>query len=504
MTQLELFDNKENNQEAKSLENAFDWALEFPLLCDENGDWQGFDVVLGNPPYIPLKKIPELKEIQNEFETYTANGDIYTLFIERGLQILQPEGRLGFITSNKWLRAAYGESLREFLLKNTTIEKIIDFDGLKVFDEATVDTSIIQLLKHKNGKQPVDAVRFDKTFDLEKDSISEYFEEHKIQLSDLNKGIWNLTSRKENSIKQKVEKLGLPLKDWDLQIYRGILTGCNEAFIINDSIKNKLIRVDARNAEIIKPILRGRDIRKYCYSFKNVWLINTSNGYVDKILNEETDIFKNKDNTFTYKNHIEEYYNVFRVEHARGQQFRINRIIAEIDYPSVYQHLKKYENELVVRDDKGNHWSNLRNCAFENAILRDKIIYSEIVQSPQFYYDNEEYYPEATCFFMVGESLKYLTAMLNSKLLSWAFKNFYAGGGLGATGFRYKKAFLEKLPIIKISENEQDLFVKLVDEIQFLKKHNSEFDTTNLEYQIDKLVYELYELTPEEIAMIEK
>lgn len=240
--------------------NSLEWALEFPEILNENGDFVGFDIVLGNPPYFSISNEPRLKEINENYTIYKQTADIYTLFIERGLQLLQPEGKLCFIVSNKWLRAAYGESLREFLLKNTTIDKLIDFDGLKVFDEATVDTSIIEITKHKNGKQTVEAVRFDKTFDLEK-GISEYFYKNKIQLKDLTKESWNFASDKENSLKQKIEKLGIPIKDWNIKINFGIKTGLNEAFIIDEKTKNELISKDAKNSQLIKPILRGNKLQ---------------------------------------------------------------------------------------------------------------------------------------------------------------------------------------------------------------------------------------------------
>jgi len=274
-------------------ENTFNWATEFPKLCDKNGYFEGFDVVIGNPPYIPLKKLPELNALKSEYQTYNSNGDIYTLFIERGLQILKPAGRLSYITSNKWLRAAYGENLREYLLKNTKIEKLIDFDGLKVFDEATVDTSIIQLQNEKNGKQTIPAVRFDKTFNLEKGSIADYFDMNKIELQNLTKESWNLISENENAIKQKIEKVGKQIKHWNINIYRGITTGLNEAYVIDKETKEHLISKDKKNKDLIKPLLRGRDIKKYFVSFSDLWLIIIPKGYTIKsFLKTEQDLSK--------------------------------------------------------------------------------------------------------------------------------------------------------------------------------------------------------------------
>lgn len=464
---IELREKCENKTKQIYL-NAFEWRFEFPEVLNENGKFEGFDAIVGNPPYFSISNDPKLKEVNEIYHVFKNTADIYTLFIERGLQILQTEGKLSFIVSNKWLRAAYGENLRAFLLKNTTIDKIIDFDGLKIFDEANVDTSIIVLTKLKKEKQIVEAVRLDNTFNLEKDSISGYFKKHKIELKDLDNGIWNFSSTNENLIKRKIEKFGLPIKEWEIKIKFGIKTGYNEAFIIDEETKNELISQDLKNEELIKPILRGKDVRMYFKEFKNLYIINSHNGIATQ---------------------------------------NIERINLKKNYPTIYKYLEHFLPQIEKRQDKGNHWSNLRNCAYWTDFDKEKIIYSEIVQSPQFYYDTEGYFPEATCFFIVGENLKYLTAMLNSKLLSWTFKNFYAGGGLGASGFRYKKVFLEKLPIVKPTNKNQEYTKKiesLVNKILAKKKADINADISNETNKIDNLVYELYQLTDEEIKIIEK
>lgn len=185
----------------------------------------------------------------------------------------------------------------------------------------------------------------------------------------------------------------------------------------------------------------------------------------------------------------------------------IDRIDVKNEYPIIYKYLENFLPQIEKRKDKGSHWSNLRNCAYWTDFVKEKIIYSEIVQSPQFCYDNEGYFPEATCFFLTGENLKYLTAMLNSKLLSWAFKNFYAGGGLGASGYRYKKIFLEKLPVIKPTnqnKTEVDKIETLVNQILSKKQTDRNSDISIETKEIDKLVYKLYQLTDEEIALVDK
>ncbi len=478
MKQLELFEN-ENNEPSLLQENAFDWAKEFPQLCDDNGNWQGFDVVVGNPPYIPLKKLPELKEIKKNYRTYNAKGDIYTLFIERGLQILRPEGRLGFIVSNKWLRAAYGENLREFLLKNTTIEKLIDFDGLKVFDEASVDTSILQLVKHKNGKQTVDAVRFDKTFNLEKDSIAKYFEKNKIQLNNLTNESWNFASEKEKDLKKHLLSVSKTLELWDIEINRGILTGYNEAFFIDNTTKEELIRKDKKNSQIISPFLRGRDVHNYYIDKQNRYLINTYNGKLVTKYNPATD---------------------------KNSRERIDRIDVEKDYPTIYEYLKQFENELRKREDQGEHWTNHRNCAYQHLFYQEKIIYPETTgRRSEFYLDIDNYIIDKTCFMITGKNLKYILGVLNSKLIQFYFEN--EGRLLGKTAIQYSKQYVEKIPIPEITETNKMLVSEIeinVEKILKRKKENPQNDISELKQKIDEIIYKLYELSEEEITLIEK
>jgi len=478
MKQLELFEN-EQKKPSKLFEKAFDWAKEFPQLCDDNGNFQGFDVVIGNPPYIPLKKLPELNEIKNEYETFATQGDIYTLFIELGLQILKPEGRLSYIISNKWLRAAYGESLRKFLLKNTIIEKLIDFDGLKVFDQASVDTSIIQLIKQKNGNKKIEAVRLDKTFNLEKDSISKYFDHNKIELKNLTKESWNLKSEKENAIKTKIESIGKPLKDWELSIHYGIKTGFDKAFFIDKQTKEILISLDRKNAEIIEPLLRGRDVHNYYIDTIERYLINTYNGRLATKINNIT---------------------------GNKYRDRVDRVNVEKDYPTIYEYLKQYETELKKREDKGEHWTNHRNCAYQHLFYQDKIIYPETTgRRSEFYLDTEKYLLNKTCFMISGNNLLYLLAVLNSKTIEYFIE--MEAQMIGKSAIQNSKIYIEKIPIPEIATTNKKIVKKietLVNEILVKKHADTSADLSTQTGEIDKLVYQLYKLTENEIAIIEQ
>jgi type I restriction-modification system DNA methylase subunit len=256
----------------KIFENAFEWRFEFPEVLNDDGDFVGFDVVIGNPPYIQLQAMKEVSEQLKRFEykTYEKTGDIYSLFYERGNQILKQNGFLAYITSNKWMRAGYGKTTRNYFLENTQPELLIDL-GSGIFEEATVDSSILIFSKKSYTKAF-------KALDISKEKQVQHIEAYhnKFLLINPKKDeSWTIASEIEKSIKAKIERIGKPLKDWDVQIYRGILTGYNEAFIIDGKKKDELIAQDPKSAEIIKPILRGRDIKRYKAEFADLWLIAT-------------------------------------------------------------------------------------------------------------------------------------------------------------------------------------------------------------------------------------
>ncbi|WP_000986826.1 class I SAM-dependent DNA methyltransferase, partial [Helicobacter pylori] len=395
----------------REYQNAFEWRFEFPEVLDDEGDFLGFDCIIGNPPYIRQEQIKDLKPLlQKQYQDfYNSSSDIYTYFFALAFHLLKEKGFSAFITSNKYARAKYGAKLREWLLKKTTIVSYMELNALKVFESATVDTSIMNFIK----QTPL------------KESVFKYYEPTPNDKDDL-KSTPHL-SMKQNALstesfifanatlldlRDKIESVGTPLKDWDIQINYGIKTGANEAFIIptekRDAILNACKTQEERECteRLIKPILRGKDIKRYSYEWAGEWLINTHNGY--------TSALKSK--------------------------------IPPIDiakYPATKAHLDSHYDTIATRCDQGDTPYHLRNCAYLEDFEKEKIVYSEIVQEPRFYLDNGEcelgfFYAEATSFILTGEHLRYLLGMLPSKLITFAFKTFYAGGGLGESGYRYK------------------------------------------------------------------
>jgi type II restriction/modification system DNA methylase subunit YeeA len=450
----------------KIYENAFEWRFEFPEVLDDQGDFVGFDVVIGNPPYYQIQKLDtNLLPLKSNYETFEQTGDIYILFYERGFQILNPKGILNFITSNKWLRASYGTSFRKFLINNAKCQLLIDFNFYQVFGEASVDTNILCFTKGTSNSVRY-AVLIQDGF--KKNEISDYVFKNANEISNLTEQYWNIISKERQGLNENLQTLGVKLKNWNLDFNRGILTGLNEAFIIDEETKNLLISEDPKNQEIIVPYLKGRDIRRYGFSPEKLWLINAHNGVKDK---------------------------------------EIKRINVEKDYPSIFKHLKIFEIKAIERADKGDHWTNLRNCAYLIDFSKEKLVYAETMRVhksdlsnfPRFGFDDSGHYCDKTTFIATGKNIKFLLGILNSKVGAYLIKEYVTK--LDSGGYMMQKVFLEEIPIIQSSPN--DMITPIVKEIIALKKQNPNSDTTALESQIDQLVYQLYDLTPEEIAIVE-
>ncbi len=475
---------KDLQDENERYANALEWRFEFPEVLDDEGNFLGFDCIIGNPPYIRQEHIKDLKPLlQKQYQDfYNSSSDIYTYFFALALNLLKEKGFNAFITSNKYARAKYGAKLREWLLKKTTLVSYMELNALKkVFESATVDTSIISFIK----QLPL------------KESVFNYYEPTENDKENL-KNTPSLLMRQNAlstesfifanttllDLRDKIENIGTPLKDWGIQINYGIKTGCNEAFIIPTEKRDEILKncddtqkdergmsERERTKELIKPILRGKDIKRYRYEWADLWVINTHNGY--------TSAFKSK--------------------------------IPPIDiekYPAIKAHLDSHYDAIVTRSDQGDTPYNLRNCTYLEDFEKEKIVYPETSQGAYFVYKNSQIFLEKTAFMIVSDAynLKLLTALLNSKLVTFYFKNFCGGCILGKSGYQYNKHALEKIPIPKITPKNQELadkIIALVDKILQSKEKDPKANTQELEKEIDALVYQLYNLTDEEIKIIE-
>ncbi|GAA7144149.1 type II restriction endonuclease Eco57I subunit R [Helicobacter pylori] len=454
--------------------NAFEWRFEFPEVLNDEGDFLGFDCIIGNPPYIRQEHIKDIKPLlEKQYQDfYNSTADLYTYFFALSYNLLKEKGFSAFITSNKYARAKYGAKLRELLLKKTTIVSYMELNALKVFESAAVDTSIMNFIKQTPSKEsgfnyyeptPNDGNDLKSTPSLlmRQNALStESFIFANTQLLDL---------------RDKMEGVGTPLKDWDIQIYRGILTGCNEAFIIptekRDAILNacKTQEERERTEALIKPILRGKDIKRYSYEWAHLWVINTHNGYTSNLKSKipPIDIAK---------------------------------------YPATKAHLDAHYDTIATRSDQGDTPYHLRNCAYLEDFEKEKIVYPCIMaKEPCFVYEEKGFYAPAPANIITGDKIevKYITALLNSKCIYFAMRKFYMGGGIEG---ELKTNNLEKIPIPKITPQNQELARKITDgakQILALKEKDPKANTQELEKEIDALVYRLYNLTDEEIKIIE-
>ncbi|HED6595302.1 TPA: Eco57I restriction-modification methylase domain-containing protein [Campylobacter coli] len=495
------FDEKEAKKEFANLKKEYDnifnlennhpfeWRFEFPEILDDDGNFQGFDLIIGNPPYIRQEEIKELKpNLAKNYKVYKGTSDIYTYFYELGFNILKSNGVLSFITSNKYTRAGYGEALREFLLKNVSILDYIDLNGIKVFDSATVDTSILSFEKLKSKDSSFRYLALDNenlkacgySIDLCKD-----FKE--LSQKSLSKENFTFSDESTNSLKAKIERIGTPLKEWQgLNINYGIKTGYNEAFIISTEKRNEILEnckdeaEKERTAKLIRKMLRGRDIKRYSYEWAGLWVIFIP---------------------WHFPN-VEKPKTMLENEQDLKEQ-----------YPSLYKHLLSHKERLSKRNKEETgiryEWYCLQRWGanYYQEFEKEKIIYPETTQNAYFVYDNKGFFIEKTAFILICENLKYLQGLLSSNLVTYYYKNFSKGCKLGIKGYQYNKHALEYLPIPKINSKNQkiaDELVNLADEILKAKEQDKNANTQELENKINSLVYKLYNLTEDEIKIIER
>ena len=434
------------------------------------GITHGFDVVIGNPPYIQLQKdggrLGNLYQ-DKDFDTFTRMGDIYCLFYEKAIQLLKYEGHLCFITSNKWMRAGYGKKLRDYFVTLTQPVQLLDM-GPDVFD-ATVDTNILLL---QNGAScaavSFEAVTIGVDFDRQTGNISQYLNDNGAAMEMPVKGEpWAILSPIEMNLKRKIEDVGKPLKDWDINIYMGIKTGCNEAFIIDNAKRQQLIKQDPKSAEIIKPLLRGRDIERYHAEWNNLYLINT----------------------------------------FPALNLDIN------DYPAVKNYLIAYGKDRLEQSGKTladgtksrkktrNDWFETQDqIAYYPEFEKEKIVYPDIYRNPSFTVVTNTFYLSNTCYFIPTEET-WLCGVLNSKTVEWYYSRLANTLGSGASrGF---SIFMKQIHVPNIDSDQKNFISNLVNEILAAKSDDLNANTSDLENEIDRLVYKLYNLTDDEIAIVE-
>ena len=466
---------KPENEEMRRV-NPFDWKQGFPEAIQAGG----FDCVIGNPPYVRQEGLTKHKDyFSRTYETFQSTADLYVSFIELEHRLLKSKGCFGMIVSNKWLRAAYGKPLREYLATKASIIQIVDLAGLPVFANATVRTLILitrpqpGLSKEYRYLAPLlinDFLRIRNGEDLQR-----YFDERSVNLPlvGLRPDGWAFSNPNAQKVVDKIIASAESLNDYiKSKPFFGIKTGFNKAFIIDRETRDHILARSRRCSEIIKPVLEGRDIRRYSIEYNNKFILWAYNG------------------------------------------LPIER------YPAVFEYLQQFQSQLHKRTDQGNHWWELRHCVYYDKFDHPKIIYPDIATSCRFVLDQDGYFSTNTTYFIPSDD-RYLLGLLNSRLSQFYFSTVCAGlEGGGTTYLRFFGQYIEKFPVryINFSDSSNkarhDKVVTLVEQMLELHKRKAVGKDTaereclqrlieSTDKQIDALIYELYELTPEEIAIVE-
>ncbi|HUU29021.1 MAG TPA: TaqI-like C-terminal specificity domain-containing protein [archaeon] len=460
--------------------NAFDWDKEFPEIMQSGG----FDAVIGNPPYVRQESLGELKTYFREhYQTYHGIADLYVYFIEKGVSLLRSSGWFGIIVANKWMRANYGQPLRQWM-KQQGLAEITDFGDLPVFRKATTYPCILSIQK-TDSKIHFNAT---KVKDLKFTDLKEYVTQncYQVQTNALDDSGWSLADERTQALLNKLRSTGVPLGKYVKgEIYRGILTGLNAAFVIDKATRDKLIAEDSKSAELIKPFLVGKDIKRYQPPTTGRHLILIPRGWT----NQKT-----------------------------GSGENAWKWIKE-NYPSIASYLEPFADKARKRYDKGEYWWELRTCDYYHIFKKIKIMLPDISKRGNFFLDESGRYYCANTTYLVANADYYLLGILNSLLITFFCKNIlttYRGEYL-----RFFCQYLIKIPIRTIDftnpadKARHDLMVTMVERMLDLNRQLAEarepqartvlkrqIETTDR--LIDRLVYELYGLTEEEIGIVEK
>lgn len=415
-------------------------------------DWmfsmkEGFNIIIGNPPYIEHKKLKYISSILKEqYETYSGTADMYVYFYEKGIKLLAENGVLCYITSNKFIKTSYGEKLREYLVKRK-IEQIIDFTHVHVF-EALVASCIVITSENRNKNKVLVSFANDELTNF--GNLNEFIARHKllIEQKTLSKEIWQLESDEKLYVKEIIDKKGKFISsNKSITINRGITTGYNPAFIITNEEKKEIIQKDSTAKKLIYPVLQGRDIKRWAFTPSDNFIINT---FFD------LNIPKN--------------------------------------YPSIYSHLKIHKESLISRSDQGKNWYNLRACSYYNDFEKEKIIWGLTADKWAFAYDNKKHYLPSNGYILTSTiiDLKYLLALLNSRLLQFYFS--FIGIMTAGGAYTLKHETIREMPIVVGSEKSRLSFISLVDFI--LSIYESEESDIDIIREFEKIingcVYELY------------
>jgi len=474
---IELLSDENNfaSDDAKQLAewNPYDQNAVSPFFDPEwmFGVNNGFDIVIGNPPYIQLQNNGgELAKLYEGcgYSTFDRKGDIYCLFYERGWQLLKKDGHLCYITSNKWMRAGYGEKTRDFFANKTNPLLLIDFAGVKIFESATVDTNILLFSRSNNQHKTTCAITNKQNKDSVK-NLSDFVQQQHTACDFSTSDSWVILSPIEQSIKRKIEAVGTPLKDWDIQINYGIKTGCNEAFIISTEKRKEILNncqtedERKRTAELIRPILRGRDIKRYGYEWAELWLIAT---------------FPSRHYNIDEYPAIKQYLLSFGIERLEqtGKTHIVNgeKVKAR----------KRTSNKWFETQDSISYWEDFS---------KPKIIWKIIGSRLAFAIDNNGIMLNNACYLLTGNHLAHILGFLNSSPLIW----YSEITNMNKTGVGDAQVGAQNIILFPIPSTINEEVVEIVEQLLSTPANS------NLKRILSERIYAIYGLDIEEISYLE-
>jgi hypothetical protein len=475
LAQLIKKKEKLHELEEKPERPFFLWHLYFQDVFDKGG----FDIVIANPPFVRHETIKEQKpDLKLEFDTfYLGTADLFTYFYKKSLDLLKENGALCFISSNKYFKAGYGKNLRVLIKEKTTPKLIIDFGELPVFAAGT-DPSIILLTKQISNDCPIITTIIKNRYDIPRVKLFVQKNGNIINKQHLKNDGWSFEEPKIRELIGKIVKRDGTLEKYvNKRFYRGVLTGLNEAFVIDKATKDQLIEEDKSSEEVIKPFLNGRDVKRWRAESQDLWLIYIPWHFPYQLDNTISGMNKETEKTFKH------------------------------NYPAIYKHLQKHKEKLLSRNVEETNiryeWYALQRWGAEywTEFEKPKLVFNETSKEFHGFYDDKSFYPNKTLFFICGENLRFILSLLCSKLFDFIYRvEFPTWGDPWEDGrIQFRSDRMALLPIPAASPEKIALLEDLV------KKVENAFgqEQAELEKKIDGEIYKLFALTEDEIKLVE-
>ncbi len=438
-------------EELDAEHHFFHWELEFPEVFfdrhgESRGDQSGFDAVIGNPPYVRQERLKVFKPYYEAkySNVYTSTADLFVLFFACGIDLLQCGGRLSFISSNSWLRASYAERLRAYLRTNVTIETLVNLGDNRVFLSAPDTYPVISVLRKADPPADHSAnvaifARDEGVRDFDAQVADKLFP---VSIHDQQDSGWQLASSVERALLTRLVSNTKSLGDVNHgRLHRGILTGLNPAFIVDQLTHGRLVADDAASRELLRPVLRGEDLRPWFQEDEGNWLIVIPSGWTRSQFGPDID------------------------ESRAWSAFALR-------YPAVARHLQQFEADGRKRQDQGEFWWELRACDYYGAFETPKIMWPDIAKFPRFSWDDSGYYLGNTGYILVTDE-PWILAFLSSRCAWYLISqtSIALGERAGINRYRLIDQYMRPLPVPDPTPSDRDTLGTLAESITKCAKY---------------------------------